>query len=246
MATATTLPYCGAAPSPGELLSRFNLDSLLGVALILFAGLHAWHLRRRGLPLAAPMTGWALAAAALMSPLCALSVSLFSARVGQHMFLALVAAPLIASGLPHVRSVRSAGLAGGAFLLALWGWHMPMPYAATFRSDVVYWLMHATLFGSAIWLWRALLSLEAERALPILAIGAASSVQMGLLGAVFAMTNSALFTVHELTAPVWGLSPLADQQLGGLLMWVPGLFFFLLAAVRTVWPLLSPPRTARN
>lgn len=242
----TALPYCGAPLVPGEFWARFNLDPLLAAALLLFAGLHGWHLARRRLPVAAPLAGWAVAAAALMSPLCALSVSLFSARVGQHMILALLAAPLIASGLPPVRLVRSAALAAAAFLVALWAWHMPAPYHATFRSDLVYWLMHATLFSSAVWLWRALLSLDAERAFPILAIGAASSVQMGLLGAVFAMTNTPLFAVHKATAPLWGLTPLADQQLGGLLMWVPGLFFFLLAAGRTVWPLVSPAGAANS
>ena len=48
-------------------------------------------------------------------------------------------------------------IASGAFAVALWYWHAPGPYTATFESVAVYWLMHATAFGTALWLWIALL-----------------------------------------------------------------------------------------
>ena len=220
-------------------MDRFNLDPLLGAALLGLAGAHLAYLRARGAAAGPPLAGWLVTAAALMSPLCALSVSLFSARVGQHMILALVAAPLIAAGLQRGGGKGSLWGSAAAFFAALWFWHMPAPYAATFRSDAVYWTMHVTLFGSGVLLWRELLSMERAHALPVLAAGALSSVQMGLLGAIFAMSGSVLFPVHALTAPYWGLDPLKDQQLGGLIMWVPGVFFFLLAAARTVRPFLS-------
>src|SRR5579884_1032066 len=95
----TPLPYCGLPPLPGELLSRFNLDPVLMLALAALALLQIRYTAdsRRW----AAGAGWALAAAALLSPLCALSVSLFAARVGQHMVLILLAAPLIAFAWPR-------------------------------------------------------------------------------------------------------------------------------------------------
>lgn len=238
--------YCGLPPSPATLLARWNFDPLLAVALAGLAGLHLARLHQKGAALSLPALGWTIAAFCFLSPLCALSVSLFSARIGQHMILALVAAPLIALGLPSRGSIRGLSSAATLFAAALWFWHMPAPYSATFRSDLVYWSMHISLFGSAILLWQGLLDVRPERALPVLAAGAASSIQMGLLGAVFAMSTRPLFAVHLTTAPTWGMTPLADQQLGGLLMWVPGLLFFLLAAARTVHPLLKPSGFAGN
>jgi len=92
--------------------------------------------------------------------------------------------------------------------MLLWFWHMPLPYDATLRSTPIYWAMHLSLFASGVWHWHALL--HAERKNPVQALAA--------------------FDVHWFTAPHWGLSPLADQQLGGMLMWVPGsILFFALA-----------------
>ena len=103
---ASPIPYCGSAPSPGELLSRFNLDPVLitGLAAVCALQIVMLH-RRRGSDARRreifALAGWLVAGASLLSPLCALSVALFSARVGQHMVLVLIAAPLIALGLPR-------------------------------------------------------------------------------------------------------------------------------------------------
>jgi cytochrome c oxidase assembly factor CtaG len=119
-------------------------------------------------------SGWLVASAALLSPLCALSVALFSARIAQHMVLVLVAAPLIAVGLPRTHvSTKSWPLWGTSaiFFLALWFWHMPIPYDATFTSVSVYWTMHITLFGSGILLWRELLYHSPRQTAQVLAAG---------------------------------------------------------------------------
>jgi putative membrane protein len=228
------LPYCGAPPDPGELLSRFNLDPVL--MLILAALLVAQLVNTTGRFRASVAGGWAVAAAALLSPLCALSVSLFSARVGQHMLLVLVAAPLVAGGLRPSRSRSGWPLwvYGVAFFAALWTWHMPVPYAATFRSTALYWVMHVTLFGSAVLLWRELLHHPPRRAAEAVVVGMLTCVQMGLLGAVLALSTHPLFFPHLLTTAAWGISPLQDQQLGGTLMWVPGVVLFLGVAIRSL------------
>ncbi len=230
------LPYCGAPPIPGGLESRINDDPVLVCVLLVLGIGHYWVVRREPSRWFAAC-GWLIAAAALISPLCALSVSLFSARVGQHMVLILAAAPLVAlaSGRPWLRPSRhSPWLSATAFLVFLWIWHMPVPYDATFKSTAVYWSMHITLFGSAVCVWRALLHPASDRAFGALAAGAFTFVQMGLLGAVLAFANRPLFLPHSTTTFAWGLSPLEDQQLGGIFMWVPGIALFLWVAVRSV------------
>jgi putative membrane protein len=244
------LPYCGTPPVPGELLTRFNLDPvLLAVLGGLAVGHASWLLARstgqsrwrdgrhyRGV-IGYGLLGWLIAAAAFVSPLCALSVSLFSARVGQHMLLVLVAAPLIALAWPlaHRRGgPRALWLSAAAFFVALWFWHMPVPYDATFRSTPLYWSMHVTLFGTSILLWRELLHHRSSQTIEALTIGALTSMQMGLLGAVLTFAAHPLFLAHLTTTAPWDLSPLRDQQLGGVFMWVPGILLFLFAAVRSL------------
>jgi len=195
------VPYCGAAPLPGELLTRFNLDPLLILALGVLCVCQLIALRKHqtdgdGHYRVYAVGGWLVASAALLSPLCALSVALFSARLAQHMILILAAAPLIAVGLPRAQvSPRSWPLWGttAIFFLALWFWHMPRPYDATFTF-----------------------------------------VHMGLLGVVLTFAQRPMFQWHFLTTTAWGLTPLQDQQLGGTLMWVPGIVLFLWTAIRSI------------
>jgi putative membrane protein len=162
------------------------------------------------------------------------------------MILILIAAPLIALARPprfeHSSHLWPATLCFG---VALWFWHMPVPYAATFWSDWIYWAMHATLFGSAIWLWSTLLAHPPRRAASALASGTMTSIQMGLLGAILTLSGHALFVPHYFTAAAWGLTPLGDQELGGALMWVPGCVLFLAAGLRSIsllWRRLEPAR----
>lgn len=199
-------------------------------------------------------TGLAVTAAALISPLCALSVALFSARVGQHMVLALLAAPLVAAGRPAEafaaalrvgvgRWTARPGYATAMFAAVIWFWHAPGPYAATFESVSVYWCMHLSVFASALWLWSTLIDHGAGVLAPVLA-GFISSVQMGLLGALITLAPRALYAPHALTTTAWGLTPLQDQQLGGSIMWVPGCVVFLAVAMCGLRRLLGQPRFA--
>jgi len=229
------LPYCGLPPVPGTLISRFNLDPVLIGALLALGAVHLRLTARALRPVAA--AGWLVTAAALLSPLCALSVALFAARIAQHMVLVLCAAPLLALSLPappHRGGRLRLWGAALAFLLALWFWHMPRPYDATFSSTLAYWAMHVTVFGSALGLWRELLHGGAELSLDAMAAGTASSMQMGLLGAVLTCAQHPLFFAHLTSTQAWGLAPLMDQQLGGVLMWVPGIALFLWVALRAL------------
>jgi putative membrane protein len=217
-------PYCGAPPVPGALWSRWNLDPWLLAALVL--GFLAYAVASRPALHGGRLwvgAGWAVGTAALISPLCALSVALVSARVGQHMVLAAVAAPLVALGLARRRSARpfEALAAAGLFAVILWFWHAPGPYDATFRSAWTYWAMHASAFGSALWLWSAVLAAGVRRLGEAILAAALTSLQMGLLGAILTFASRPLYAPHLLTTASWGLTPLADQQLAGVIMWIP-------------------------
>lgn len=158
------------------------------------------------------------------------------------MMLVLIAAPLIALALPISiprRGSQWLWSTAGLFFAALWFWHMPRPYDATFSSTPWYWLMHITLFGSSILLWRELLHQATEHTTTVLLAGFLTSTQMCLLGAMLTLAGRPLFDVHFLTTPLWSLTPLQDQQLGGIIMWVPGTLLFLWTTLRSLQRLFS-------
>lgn len=228
-------PYCGPAPSPEALWLSWNLDPLVLVPILL---LTVWAIRARS---RAGIGAAAVLVLAFVSPLCALSTALFSARVAHHVLLVSIAAPLLALCLPQ-RAARGGELAFLAHAATLWLWHTPGPYGWALSSDAAYWLMEATLLGSAIWLWRAVLSpaTAAGRAI-LLLLGV--TMQMGLLGALLVFAGRPLFAAHLATAPLYGLSPLEDQQLSGLLMWVPAALPYLGVALWRLGGVLN--RTGR-
>jgi putative membrane protein len=232
------------SPAPASLALSWNLDPILICGLLGGAGLYmlgCGRLERAGRGLASKQKtcfhmGWLITPLALMSPLCPLSVSLFAARVGQHMILTLLAAPLVVVGRPVDALAAALGVstprdpwkgrsplfAAAAFAVLLWFWHAPAPYAATFSSAFVYWSMHVTVFGAALWLWHTLLESRSRSVIAKLAGGFFSSAQMGFLGALITLASRALYAPHALTTAAWGLSPLEDQQLDGIIMWIPG------------------------
>lgn len=227
---AAAIPYCGAPPLPAELAARWNLDPLL------LAGLIAAFLicRRLGARPAPLLGGFAVLFLLFVSPLCALSSSLFAMRVTHHVALTALAAPLIAMALPRGGGRLTGWTIGHAAIF--WAWHTPAAYGFALASDSAYWLMQASLLGSAIGLWRAV-----RMASPPAAVGAllATMVQMGLLGALLTFAATPLYAWHAVTTQLWGLSPLEDQQLAGLIMWVPGAGLYLGAALRRIGGLLG-------
>lgn len=226
---AAWTPYCGAAPSPGELLTRWNLDPFVLVALAALAlAWRPWNPRaerteaeRRRL-----LAAVAVLAVLFISPFCALTSALFSARVVHHVVLTAVAAPLLASFLP----VSRGGLALWTALhgVVFWLWHAPMAYAWALSNDAAYWLMQASLLLSAMALWRQVLRAPVTSGVAALL---ATMVHMGLLGALLTFSGSPFYAPHLLAPHAWGLTPLEDQQLAGLIMWVPGAGLYLAAAV---------------
>jgi putative membrane protein len=200
--------------------------------------------------------------AALVSPLDALGGALFSAHMLQHVVLMMVAAPLLVLGRPLVPLLwalppgwrrRLGGVArrpavrgAWGFLAhplaawslhaaAIWLWHLPGLYQATLSSQAVHVLQHLSFFGTALLFWWA--TVEFGRRRRGFALGSlfvfTTMVQSSLLGALLTFSMIPWYPAYAGRTRVWGLTPLEDQQLGGLVMWIPpGLVY--LAAVLTL------------
>ncbi len=236
------IAYCGPAAVPADFWLRWNGDPVLLAALAALALAVG-----RGYSSDA-RAGWgaiALLVVVFVSPLCALASALFSARVLHHVLLVAAVAPLLAVAFPLRRagSPPLAALVAGSAII-LWLWHAPGLYTWGLASVPAYWLMQATLLGSAWLLWRAILAPAAQPGPALIAL-VATIGQMGLLGALIAFAPRPLYLVHLASTAPWGLSPLADQQLAGLLMWVPAILPYLGAGLWLAWSSLRPGEPAR-
>lgn len=217
-------PYCGAAPAPADWLTRWNGDPIVIAGLIILA--FGW--RRFAGPLEPYRLAGAMALLALLfiTPFCALTSALFSARVVHHVVLALVVPPLLVwSASPgRLRPGGSIGAWTALQAAIFWLWHAPPVYTAALSSDLVYWLMQASLLAAAIGFWSAVRQSREPAAVASLLL---SMVQMGLLGALITFAATPLYAPHFMTTTAWGLTPLEDQQLAGLIMWVPAAAVYL-------------------
>jgi putative membrane protein len=228
-------PYCGAAPGPSDWLARWNGDPLLLLGFVIVA-VWAWRQGDVGRPFC---VGLGVLALLFLSPLCALSSALFSVRVAHHVGLTAVAAPLLIWGLPRFAVRGSAAIWAAVHVLLFWFWHAPAPYAFALSSDLVFWAMQASLLASAVLFWGALRQASAPTAIILLL---AMMVQMGLLGALITFAGVPLYAPHYITTLAWGVTPLEDQQLAGIIMWAPAAAFYLAAALWRGWHLLAPER----
>jgi len=220
------LPYCGPAPGPATLLTSWNLDPPLLAALALAAMAGFIALRRASCGdkrSRAFGIGMAALVLAFVSPLCALTVALFSARSVHHLVLIGLAAPALALAFPLPRAPVRAAWA--ALAVALLGWHMPVLYAAAWNNALVYWLMQAALLIPAWAFWSAVVARNDSPLAPFAHAALITGLAglMGFLGAVLTFAPRALYPEHLTGTEPFGLSLLGDQQLAGLIMWVPGM-----------------------
>ena len=212
--------YCGPAPMPDQLIGAWNVDSVAIALCVAIVAVHALTRTHGRVPLA---LGICVLALLFLSPLCALTAALFSARAFHHVLLAAVAAPLLVLAFQlHVgrKPILSLGGSVALSIVAMWVWHVPALYAAAITSAPLYWLMQASLLGSGVLLWQAVLSSHTRPGPALLAL-LATIVQMGMLGALLTFATRPLYAAHALTTVPFGLSPLEDQQLAGLILWVP-------------------------
>jgi cytochrome c oxidase assembly factor CtaG len=195
--------------------------------------------------------GWLSLVIALVSPLDHLSEKFFSAHMAQHEVLMVVAAPLFVLGRPLIaflwaiplrwrlpmstwtqrapvaaawRAITNPLVATLVHAIALWTWHLPSLYQATLRSDAIHAVQHSSFLFSATLFWWALIHGRWGRLGYGVAIGYLfiTAVHSGALGALVTFAPSVIY-------PIYG--DLGDQQLAGLIMWIPAGVLLTIAAV---------------
>ena len=208
-------------------------------------------------------------ALALLSPLAGLSEALFSAHMVQHILLMNVAAPLLVWGItptfflwlwpttPRRRLARwwqrHMGLqrlwqfvcqplvAWAIYALTLWIWHAPRFYQAALANQNIHLLEHSGFMAGALLFWWVL----AQARRNALQLGAAllflftTALHSGLLAAIITFARRPLYPIYAPYGFAWGLTPLSDQQLAGVIMWVPVGFVYLAALLWRLWQQLQ-------
>jgi putative membrane protein len=217
------------------------------------AGIRKWQA-------AAFVAGWLALCASIVSPLDALGSQLFWMHMLQHETMMLIAAPLLVLSRPlapmtwslpqgwrtavangaralgfkwSLRTLTRPLAAWSIHALVLWGWHAPAPFEAALKTQWVHDLQHLSFFISALLFWWALFPGAARRNEPgvgILYIFT-TAAHTAALGALLTFSRRLFYPTYEATAPAWGMSALQDQQLGGLIMWIPGGVVYLAAGL---------------
>jgi putative membrane protein len=238
-------------------LTAWNLDPTLVIGATLIVGLylyaigplrkrHHFEPARKG-QIFAFMLGAGLMFLALVSPLDELGDSyLFSAHMVQHLILTMVGPPLLLIGTPEwfirpivrnktlfatARFLTYPAIAFVIFNADFFIWHAPALYNATLENQNIHILEHLTfiLFGLLNW-WPIF---SPSKDLPRLSIGG-QTLYMFVSGMPIVLLGAGLTFASPLYAPyiaaprVWGISAATDQQLGGLIMWIPGNIIFII------------------
>jgi putative membrane protein len=204
-------------------------------------------------------SGWLFLAGSLISPLHSLGEVLFSAHMAQHEILMLVAAPLLVLSRPLVpmlwglpitwrralgqwskgprvqrvwRSISQPSVAWGIHAVALWLWHAPQLFQATLSNEWIHSAQHLSFFGSALLFWWSLFYAHGRAS-----YGAGflyiftTAVHTSILGALLTFARTVWYPAYAFSTKAWGLTPLEDQQLGGLIMWIPAGVVYLAAGL---------------
>ena len=238
-------------------LTQWNLEPsiLIGTALISCLYLYAiGPYRKRHFPdepvrsgqTVAFLSGMLIMFLALVSPLDELGDSyLFSAHMVQHLFLTIIGPPLLLLGTPEwlvkqalnnrllfyiAKIVTYPAVAFVLFNVDFWLWHAPPLYNATLENQTIHILEHLTFIIFSLCYWWPIFSPSKD--LPRLPIGGQilylflSGMPSVLLGA--GLTFTPPLYAPDIAAPrLWGISTATDQQLGGLIMWVPVSIFYI-------------------
>ena len=241
--------------------SRFTVHASVVIGILALAVLYQWRARVHAHETRQPLergkaTVFAAALLILFFSLNGwlhdLSDSyLFSAHMLQHLLLALVIAPLLIMGTPgwmlrpalRVRWVR--GLAEwvtrpwrafAIFNVVLAGWHLPPLYNLAMAHHPVHIVQHLMFLIASVLMWWPILSPLPE--LPRLAYPMQMlylflmSIPMSIVAVYIALADSVLYPAYASAPRIWGISPMQDQLIGGLIMWIPGgLFFFAIISV---------------
>ncbi|MFE1599578.1 cytochrome c oxidase assembly protein [Methylobacterium sp. ID0610] len=254
-------PLCGPAGSAWTLDAWVTVPLAVSLALYATgalrlrarAGRGREHLGRR---VAAFGLGWLALAGALVSPLHRWGEGLFTAHMIEHEIVMAVAAPLLvlarpwpvllwalprAGRRPTARAVRARlpraawavltqpAVASLLHAVAIWAWHAPALFDAAVLNLALHRAQHLAFLVTALLFWWSLV----RRDRPGAATGtlALTMLHTSLLGALLALSPRLLYPGQTAGAGAWGLSPLEDQQLAGLVMWIPAGTIYAAAAL---------------
>jgi len=211
---------------------------------------------------------------ALLSPIEAYEGALFSVHMVQHMLLELVAAPLLLGGAPITVALRAATPSVRRVLLSIlqsrivhavsfpvvawvlfaavnWGWHFSVLYDQALENQALHYLQHATFLGAALLFWWPVVGADPSpwrlpHPVRILYLFLAMP-QNSFLGVAIMSATAVLYPHYVTNVRDWGLTPLDDQALGGVIMWVVGDVAFLVGMMLVVvlWMRHEDRRTAR-
>ncbi len=217
---------------------------LIGCAVLLIGYSASVRFTRRSVAFFAAV---ALLMLALVSPLDTLADSyLFSAHMAKHMLLVLIIPALFLIGTPRnvVRKVPSVppALAWSLGIFAMASWHVPALFNAALANEPLHIVEHLSLLvaGTIFW-WPVLSPVEEERIAPVpsgVAYLFAACLACTVIGILLTFASPGTYSIPgnavdgrvlSLVRDSWGISPEADQQLAGLLMWVPGCLIYLSA-----------------
>jgi putative membrane protein len=182
-------------------------------------------MRMRG----AAATGAALSlAVALLPPLAGMAQELFAAHMAQHLILITITAPLLALALPP-RSIPG-GAAWMTFVAVFLFWHWPAAFQWAAGSALTQALELGSILLAATLFWTTMFGAANQGAAALLVTAAA--VATDVPGVIMIFAPRAICILPHANAARFGLSPLEDQQVAGLLMWVPAnLVFFSIATL---------------
>jgi putative membrane protein len=230
----------------------------LGIALFVAAYFYALGPLRRRYGWSATVPRWRVASfiagtvifwLALVSPLDTLGDEyFFSMHMVQHMLIAVVVPPLWVMGVPGwmldpilrrplinraARFLTHPAVAFGLFNAMIWIWHVPLLYDATLESEAIHITEHLMFVAAGVVLWWPVLGTAPSlpRISPMFSVFYLflSCLPMTALGALLTFAAQPLYQPYVEAPRIWGMSALMDQQLGGLIMWVPTNIPYVLA-----------------
>lgn len=211
---------------------------------------------------------------ALLSPIEAYEGVLFSVHMVQHMLLELVAAPLLLAGAPITLTLRAASppvrrrllsvlqsrvvhalsfpvVAWVLFAAVNWGWHFSTLYDQALDNELLHYFQHATFLGAALLFWWPVIGADPSpwrlpHPIRLFYLFLAMP-QNSFLGVALLQTTTVLYPHYVTNVRGWGPTPLEDQHLGGVIMWVFGDVAFLagMALVVAIWVRAEDRRTGR-
>jgi putative membrane protein len=242
-------------------LTSFTVHPSTVIGLMALGALYAWRARRGRLEGAPPLgrAKPALFATALVTMFLSLNgwlhdlsdSYLFSAHMLQHLLLALVVAPLLIMGTPgwmlrpalRVGWVRAVAkrishpfFCYASFNIVMIAWHLPTLYNAAIANHAIHITQHLMFMVVSVLMWWPVLSPLPE--LPRISYPLQMlylfliTIPMSVISIYITYADQMLYPAYASAPRIWGLSPMNDQLIGGLIMWIPGgLFFFSVISV---------------